>query len=187
MTLIFASWQSIFHMCISGASEQPLWAESSPSSSGGWRQGKKQKKLNRHLSVLSDVKPCSHAEACSCAPKCTSVHSLNFFLIIHHLGPWEPPLQCSKLSSEVGGKQKGDLCRSTSTGFRGWWGHLDWKSWLYFMLANRNFRKGKDSKKKGKQRSWVPDILGVNCNNVTVIVKIPPVIIDRHGLTGTEI
>lgn len=59
MTLIFASWQSIFTCVSQEPQNNPVSRILTVVLRRLKTEGKKQKKLNRHLSVLSDVKPCS--------------------------------------------------------------------------------------------------------------------------------
>ena len=59
VTLIFANWQSLFTCVSQEPQNNPVSRILTFILCRLKTEGKKQKKLNRHLSLLSDVKPCS--------------------------------------------------------------------------------------------------------------------------------
>lgn len=186
MTLIFASWQSIF-TCVS---QEP---QNNPVSRiltvTLWRlktERKKRKKLNRHLSVLSDVKLCSLTLRLAAVLPNAHLFTAWISFSLSIIGPREPPLQCSKLNSEVELVNRKETCAEKHLHrFQGVVGTFGLKKLALFYACKQELGKSKDSKKeREKERSSVPDILGVNCNNVTVIVIIcsnRQTRIDRHG------
>lgn len=81
-----------FHMCISGASEQPC--EQNPHLHPlEAEDGKKQKKLNRHLSLLSDVKPCSLTLRLTAVLPNAHLFTAWISFSLSIVGPREPPLR----------------------------------------------------------------------------------------------
>lgn len=146
-----------FHMCISGASEQPCEQNPHLHPLEAEDRGEEAEETEQAFeSLLWRKAVFSHAEAHSCAPKCTSVHSLNFFLIIHHWSSRASSPMFVKHNSEVELVNRKETCAEKHPHrFQGVVGTFGLKKLALFYACKQEFGNGKDSKKERKKKKKV--------------------------------
>ena len=140
-----------FHMCISGASEQACERNPHLHPPEAEGRGEKQKKPNRDLSLVSDVKPCSLMLRLTAVFPNAHLFTAWISFSLSIIGPRQPPLQCLLSTTQKWNcKQKGDLCREALPQVSGGGGIFGLKKLALFYACKQQFEKGKDSKKERK-------------------------------------